>query len=574
VVEQDGRINVVDSDGTVHTLPFLDINPRVNSSGNEQGLLGLAFDPDYKTNGYFYVNYTNNSGNTTISRFNVMASDSNLANSLSEVIVLVIPQPYSNHNGGCIQFGPDGYLYIGMGDGGSGGDPGNRAQNLDSLLGKMLRIDVNGGSPYAIPSDNPFVSVPNARDEVWAYGLRNPWRFSFDRLTGDMWIADVGQNSWEEVDFQKAGIGGINYGWRCYEGNHGFNTLGCQAMSNYEPAIYELSHSGSFCSITGGYIYRGATYNEMFGYYFFSDFCNSLIQVLKRDTSGTVQQYNTIQFPSAGISSFGEDQYGELYVMDLYSGAIKKIVATNCIPVAYISDKDTLSVCADSILLSTPYNPDLFYSWQTPTGTGSTSTYQATVTGWYKVTVVNASACFNNDSVYVKINGFPAAASFTGLDSTYCSNLSPADSLTGNPPGGIFSGPGINGNLFQPSSSGNGTFEITYLYTDSNGCNSSASQSVTVSTCIGINQNQSSVFNITGSSTASGNLEIRLESKYRGGVKYTLNDISGRQLYSSQGVVNTGEQVVLLPVRAYSGFYFLTIDNGESRVIYRFAWGY
>src|SRR5690349_11300457 len=222
ITEQAGRIMIYDGTRLLPE-PFLDIRNLV-SSGNERGLLSLAFHPRYAQNGFFYVNYTNVSGNTVVARYSVSPADPNRANPSSAVLILGVNQPFANHNGGQMQFGPDGYLYIGLGDGGGGGDPGNRAQNLNDLLGKILRIDVDSGSPYAIPASNPFVGSTNVRGEIWSYGLRNPWRFSFDRETGDLWIADVGQGTWEEIDFQPAtSIGGENYGWRRMEGSHCFN---------------------------------------------------------------------------------------------------------------------------------------------------------------------------------------------------------------------------------------------------------------------------------------------------------------------------------------------------------------
>lgn len=221
VVEQDGFIKIVNSDGSVEPTNFLDIDDRVRSIGNEQGLLGLAFHPDFASNGYFFVNYTDNSGDTVISRFSRIGVNPTIADPNSELIILTYTQPYSNHNGGELQFGPDGYLYISSGDGGSGGDPQNNAQNLNSLLGKLLRIDVNNSTasnPYEIPADNPFIGDAAARDEIWAYGLRNPWKFSFDALTDDLWIADVGQNAREEINLVPSTDAGLNYGWRCYEG--------------------------------------------------------------------------------------------------------------------------------------------------------------------------------------------------------------------------------------------------------------------------------------------------------------------------------------------------------------------
>ncbi len=575
VVEQDGYINVVNANGSVLPTPFLNIDPIVNSNSNEQGLLGLAFHPDYKTNGYFYVYYTNSANNIVISRFNVSATDSNLANASSEQILITILHPTNtNHNGGCLRFGPDGYLYAGTGDGGGGGDVANNAQNKNKLLGKMIRLDINNGSPYSVPADNPFVNTPNTQPEIWAYGLRNPWRWSFDRLTGDLWIGDVGQNAWEEVDFQKSGIaGGQNYGWRCYEGNHGYNTSGCQPQTAYIPAVYEMSHSGNYCSVVGGYVYRGGKYSNMFGYYFFADYCVNMIQVLKRSNTGTYVHYNTINYSGANISTFGEDQYGELYVADLTSGQVRKIVSTVCAPTAYISASDTLIVCADSVELSTPYGDSLFYSWQTPSGTGNANSIWVNQSGWSNVNVINLAACQNSDSVYVLINGVPPVASIAGLDTAYCSNLSPADSLVGSPSGGVFSGPGITGNVFYADSAGAGIHQISYLFTDPNGCSSSSSQVVTVSLCTGIDQTASSVFTIRGANPASGHLDLSLESSYSGVVQSSVTDVSGRNISTGMLTLEKGQQSIHLPMeKSENGIYFWHLSNGESAITYRFIW--
>ena len=577
IVEQDGYINIVDN-GVVNPTPFLNIDVKVKSTGNEQGLLGLAFHPDYKQNGYFYVDYTDNNavGNTVISRFSVSAADSNLADPNSEVILLTIVQPFTNHNGGCVRFGPDGYLYIGMGDGGpgSGGDPNNRAQNKNDLLGKILRIDVDHGLPYTIPPDNPFVNVPNTKPEIWAYGVRNPWRYSFDRLNGDYWMADVGQNLWEEVDFEPAGTpGGLNYGWRCYESNHAFNTTGCQPQSNYVPAIYELSHNNGYCSITGGYIYRGGHYSNMFGYYFFADYCDDMIQVLKRNANGTFQQYNTINYTGAAMTTFGEDQYGDLYVSNRNNGQIKKIVSSICSPTAFIAEEDTMYVCADSVELSTPFADSLIYSWQTPGGTALTNSIWVTQDGWSKVVVQNYSGCLNSDSVYVVILGNPPAAIITGLDSVYCSNTSPADTISGSPAGGIFTGPGITGNKFYADSAGNGTFIIRYNFTDAFGCVSSTFQQIKVSTCVGINQTESQLLTIIGANPASGHLSLKIESSLTGTGKYSVVDVSGRKISNGSLDLVKGNQLVNIPMdNAENGIYFWRFSYAESTVTYRFIW--
>jgi glucose/arabinose dehydrogenase len=333
IVEQTGRIRIL-TGGEVLPNPFLDISDNV-SYGGERGLLGLAFHPDYTDNGFFYVNYTDNDGNTVIARFSV-SDDPNLADPSSDATILTIDQPYGNHNGGMIAFGPqDGYLYIGMGDGGSGGDPENRAQDDGQLLGKLLRIDVDGGFPYAIPPDNPFAGPGDPLDEIWAKGLRNPWRFSFDRETYDLYIGDVGQNLWEEIDFQPAASqGGENYGWRLMEGNHCYNPPSDCDPGGLTYPIYEYSHGGSpfRCSITGGYVYRGSAIPDLAGTYFFADYCSNQIWSF-RYVDGDITEFTdrTDELdPGSGmsiddISSFGQDANGELYIIDL-GGEVFKIV--------------------------------------------------------------------------------------------------------------------------------------------------------------------------------------------------------------------------------------------------------
>lgn len=325
IVEQVGRIKIIDINGKVNSQPFLDINSKVFHQ-DERGLLGLAFHPDYPTKPYFYVNYINKSQETIIARYTV-SSDKNTADPNSEKVLMTIQQPYTNHNGGDLSFGPDGYLYIALGDGGSAGDPGNRAQNKNSLFGKILRINIDSGNPYSIPQDNPFNNKPNSRAEIWAYGLRNPWRMSFDKSTGDLYIADVGQGDIEEIDFQKANSsGGINYGWRCYEGSKAYNTEGCQNSSNYEQPIIEYSHTEGRCAITGGYVYRGSKYPNFTGKYFFGDFCGGQIYYTSNN-NGTWQQTLALD-TNYSISAFGQDNKGELYLADYGNGNVYRIIAT------------------------------------------------------------------------------------------------------------------------------------------------------------------------------------------------------------------------------------------------------
>ncbi len=324
ILEKDqGDIEIVDLNG-VYIGKFLDITGLL-TTGGERGLLGLTFHPEYATNGFFYINYTNLSGHTVVARYHVSA-DANVADAASAFVVLTINQPAANHNGGHLAFGPDGYLYIGMGDGGGAGDPNANGQNPLALLGKMLRIDVNNGSPYSIPLDNPFYGQSDTLPEIWALGLRNPWKYSFDSATGDLWIGDVGQGTWEEIDFQPAGIGGYNYGWRCYEGNANYNTAGCQAQSFYDFPVAVYSHGGadSFCSISGGVVYRGQAYPAMDGYYFFSDYCNAFIHSLQPDGQGNYP-HQIYAATTTSIVAFGEDMNGEVYVVN-NSGPIFKLV--------------------------------------------------------------------------------------------------------------------------------------------------------------------------------------------------------------------------------------------------------
>ncbi|MFL6195260.1 MAG: PQQ-dependent sugar dehydrogenase [Thermoanaerobaculia bacterium] len=322
VTIRDGRILIVEN-GAARAQPFLDIHTLITTVG-EGGLLSTAFHPHYADNGFFFVNYTNTNGDTVIARYQV-SGDANRADPASARTLLLITQPFSNHNGGQLQFGPDGYLYIGMGDGGSAFDPECRAQREDSLLGKMLRIDVDqnvGGSPfYGIPADNPFRGAGDPPDEIWSSGLRNPWRFSFDRQTGDLWIGDVGQNQREEIDFQPASSrGGENYGWKVMEGTLCSTRTACPASTPacdspaFTPPVLEYDHA-SGCSVTGGYVYRGSRLPQLRGTYMFADFCTGVVWAATRQGSGfTVKR---LAAPVSQIITFGEDRDGELYAGNL-----------------------------------------------------------------------------------------------------------------------------------------------------------------------------------------------------------------------------------------------------------------
>ncbi len=394
VTEQRGVIKVISAEGVVSSTPFLDIRSNVNSAANERGLLGLAFHPNYEENGYFFVNYSNSSGDTRISRFSVMPGDSSQADPNSEVILLEIDQPYSNHNGGCIKFGPDGYLYIGMGDGGSGGDPQGNGQNTQVLLAKLLRIDVNNGSPYGIPEDNPFVGDDSVRDEIWAIGVRNPWRFSFDRQTGDLWIADVGQNQWEEIDFQEAGsAGGENYGWNCYEGFEHYDINSCSGGPFTSPIhTYDHNFSSGGCSVTGGYVYRGLENPGLVGRYFFTDFCTGLIWTLSPDNDGGWNFELIHEGGSNDYSTFGENSDGELFVAGLISGKIYKIVeeCTSLSIEGTVIDESCDGAADGQINLELQGTPPLNISWSNG---ATTDTLTGLIAGQYSVTITDASNC-------------------------------------------------------------------------------------------------------------------------------------------------------------------------------------
>jgi glucose/arabinose dehydrogenase len=335
IVQQLGTVRIY-SNGSLLSTPFLNMIDSL-SVGGERGLLSLVFHPDYRNNRYFFVYYTNASGDITVTRFQTSATDPNVADLTTGVRLINIPKPFSNHNGGTLLFGPDGKLYFGTGDGGSGGDPNNFAQNGNSLLGKLIRLDVDNFSTppyYSIPADNPFVTDPNVRDEIFALGLRNPFRWSFDRQNGDFWIADVGQNAWEEVNqVPFANASGINYGWRCYEGDNTYNATGCQSASAYTFPIYSYPHNnttGGF-SVTGGYVYRGSQYPAMQGFYICSDYTSGNAFLITPNASGGFNKYIQAGLPTS-IVGFGESEDGELYAVSV-SGRLYRVVANSVTPV-------------------------------------------------------------------------------------------------------------------------------------------------------------------------------------------------------------------------------------------------
>jgi glucose/arabinose dehydrogenase len=321
VVEQGGTIRVLRHD-TLLSTPFLDIRSAV-SGGGEQGLLSMAFHPSYAVNGYVYVSYTDVAGTSKVVRYQVSGPE--IANPTTASEVLSVPQPYANHNGGLVTFGPDGMLYVGLGDGGSGGDPHGHGQNLGTLLGSILRIDVDGASPYAVPADNPFVHQAGARGEIWMYGLRNPWRFSFDRSLGDLYVGDVGQSAREEVDVVAAPIpGGVNFGWNIMEGTSCYGAATCQTTGLTLPLV-EYTHADG-CSVTGGFVYRGSDVPQLQGRYLYADYCGGWVRSFTYVDGRVVESSAWPDLsPGTGVTSFAEDARGEVYIMT-HAGVLSRIV--------------------------------------------------------------------------------------------------------------------------------------------------------------------------------------------------------------------------------------------------------
>ncbi|TAH42223.1 MAG: T9SS type A sorting domain-containing protein [Bacteroidetes bacterium] len=575
VVDQPGYIYIFDTAGNRLSTPFLDIHTRVKT-GSEQGLLGLAFAPDYQESGFFYVNYTAQTrGNTRISRFKVTPLDSNIANDSSEEILLEIWQPYSNHNGGHLAFGADGYLYIGTGDGGSGGDPENRSQNPDSLLGKMLRIEVNPAYPgYKIPPTNPYLcGGSQGRAEIWALGLRNPWRWSFDRCTGDLWIGDVGQGAAEEIDFQPANApGGLNYGWRCYEGNSTYNLAGgCLPMSNYVAPVSTYSHSFG-CSVTGGYVYRGSRYNDMFGKYFFTDYCTPTMYTLESDGMGGFNKTTLGTLLGSSYSSFGEDKWGDLYIASL-GGSIYKFMSNDCTPVASINcDLDTLNDCGYGFAnLSVPAGRDFTYTWYhngnvLPEDSSELLTTQA---GTYIVEVTNPNTlCSNSDTIEVVL-GTPVNVQIVGLDTLYCTYTQSVN-LQPSIPGGTFSGTGVTCFVFEPPVAGEGLHEIKYTYITPAGCRYETSQIVRVDACVGIYDN-------TWLKTVSlfpnpnhGTFTLEISSDRTKSLNIEISTMLGQVLYSESIEVNAGTTKFRPDYKIKDrGMYLVKLNDGLNTSVRR-----
>lgn len=394
IVEQSGKIRIIDGQGNLKPQPFLDIDSIVINGGGERGLLGLAFHPAYKTNGYFFVYYINTGGNIVIARYHVTANR-DVADAASRTTVITIPHPnQTNHNGGNLEFGPDGYLYIGTGDGGGGGDPYDNGQDPLELLGKMLRLDVDS-LPYSFPPDNPYYGFASARNEIWAMGLRNPWRFSFDRLTGDLWIGDVGQNAREEVDFQPASsAGGENYGWKCYEGNSSYGTSGFGCNGNYTFPVYEYVNPTVGRAVVGGYVYRGCKYPALFGQYLFADEVTDRVWTMY-NSGGSWIATEKLNDSGRNYSTFGEDQNGEIYIAALGNGTIYHITeTTSTATLPAITASPGTTFCSGSSVTLSTQSGSASYSWTfngNPAGSGLQITAQQE--GDYTLTATGFNGC-------------------------------------------------------------------------------------------------------------------------------------------------------------------------------------
>ncbi len=430
VADRAGRIRVINGDGTLRPTPFLDITSKISSTGGEEGFLGIVFSPGYKSSGKFYVDYTSNIAGqltTVIQEYKVSAADSNIADASTALTILTQSQPYSNHNGGNLMFGKDGYLYINLGDGGSGGDPAGNGQNKNTFLGKILRIDVSNSSaaqPYTVPSSNPFYNdaTPGIKKEIWAYGVRNPWRSSIDRLTGDLWIADVGQSAVEEIDYQPANAeGGRNYGWRIMEGTACYSpSSGCN-QSGLTLPIFDYTHAVGN-SITGGYIYRSAQSKSLFGTYIFADYVARWIDGIKQSNgalSGSVIHFITNAQATGNPVSFGEDRYGDQYILFNGNSTVYKLEDTSSVrqPKAYFRPTN---LGTGSFLLEGLQGRNLTYQWlkNEVIIPGATShDYTTSEKGSYTLIVTNALNLKDTSDVFL-LGSSVDLASFTAKKSS------------------------------------------------------------------------------------------------------------------------------------------------------------
>lgn len=488
IVQKNGYIYICDSLGNKSATPFLNISKKV-SNGGEQGLLGLAFDPQYEQTRRFYIYYTKKGGQNDliVARCLVDSLNPDIADTNTLEILLSIPHPtYTNHNGGCLKFGPDGYLYLSPGDGGGGGDPDENSQDLNTLLGKMLRIDVSGSTGYAIPPDNPFAGG-GGLPEIWSYGLRNAWRFSFDRLTGDLWIGDVGQGLWEEINMVAApDSGGQNFGWDCYEGNAAYELQNCPPANTMIFPVYEYFHSGGDCSVNGGFVYRGGRYGKLFGKYIFNDYCSGKFRMLEWNGSGYTATLLG-DFSNFTYSSFGEDRNGELYVASMSDGRIYRLADTSCLPTAVILQAfyaPTDSLCNVTELHALHFS-GYSYQWLLngqPIAGATGPSLNVTQDGLYAVRVKSPYSACEAESAALYAEALVQPVILEPND-TVCLNQPPIE-LVAEPAGGTFTINGLPATEFDPAALGIGTHWISYEYVSPLGCPATASMPVVVDACL------------------------------------------------------------------------------------------
>lgn len=559
IADQSGRIFVYDSNANLLDT-FLDIRTKVQYS-DEQGFLGITFHPNYQQNGYFFVYYTQKSTtNNVVFRYKV-STHTNRANMDSSFLIIHLPHPtHTNHNGGCMKFGHDGFLYIAVGDGGSGGDPNNNAQNKNSILGKLLRIDVNNFSvPYTIPTSNPFYNATNVRKEIWAYGLRNLWRFSFDRQTHDMWQADVGQGNWEEVNFQaSSSMGGENYGWRCYEGDVFYNPNACGNSSNYVFPIFQYGHNSSGGrSITGGFVYRGNRYKDLQGYYLCGDFLTHNFFAIKKENHlfysfplGKISTSNTF------ISSFGEDIYGELYAANLINGIIYKIreqCSTFSLNMDIIQQPTCLGKNDGAIYTSISGNHGLVsYHWNT---NDTTSDLQNLLAGTYMITATDTVGCVRKDSL-ILLNLDTIASPNLYFDAPFLYTSTMADAYFWYKDNVILPTQ-TNDTLFI---SENGDYKLEIM--DVNGCKSFAELPIILSNIS--NTTDITIFNVFPNPAKN---ELHLEIEWLKTIpKYLkINSVLG-QLYYENKIQSSASHIQIPLDKFPSGIYFISFLMEDGNI--------
>lgn len=563
LVQKNGLILISDSSGTLNPTPFLDIRSRVYSTTLEPGLLSLAFPPDFKQSGVFYVYYNQvNTNDNLISRFRI-SPNPDVADTSSEQIIINVSST-ATHLGGDMAFGKDNFLYIGLGDGGGEGDPSNHAQDSTLFLGKFLRLDVSdlNLAGYHVPPTNPFHGSAY-RDEIWSVGFRNPWRWSFDRLTYDKWIGDVGQGTREEVDFEPYWErGGKNYGWRCYEGTATYNTTDCAASALYTAPAHEYLHT-SGCSVTGGYIYRGSSYHTLFGKYFYSDWCSpSLRRLIRTGTTFADSSYGNLGL-SSGPLCFGEDQWGDILVG--ISTTMYRLIDPSAHHVAWIWDEDTMHVCAQTAaILQTPAGAGFHYQWfqnGTPFG-NDTNVISTNSAADYYVIVQNASGLPQTSStVHVSFEPVPVV-SISGLDTVNCIN-DPVTNFLINPLGGQLRIDGIPQVIpqFNPAELGTGQHFVEYTYTTSYGCSGSALQTVRVDACLSVNtipENEIQAYPVP----AGDFLVVPMSGKIR------IYDASGREIKTD--AKQDEENQIVSVKNLVPGFYICTVQS--EMTLMSFKW--